>query len=263
VAKVPHREDLTPAELVGKTTEFLRDTSDGNETKTETIRGVQKAIIRPGISVVKIDEINRTSPAALNASLEFLQNGYISVGDNEDRLSDDTFDLVLSTQNHYGTAYTFRLDPATGGRLAMGAIVGRRERGKLSEVGEKMWDEPSKQYDGKSQVESVIERTDLHKGIRKYIDHVELAKPEREFGKSIAANALDALKDSGMNQGDGRIMQQLIRISRMFSMFDGLVKVSDDNIREAVKYGMTSRLVSMGRYQTEEIDDIVKNVTDR
>jgi hypothetical protein len=58
-------------------------------------------------------------------------------------------------------------------------------------------------------------------------------------------------------------MQQLIRISRMFSMFDGLVKVSDDNIREAVKYGMTSRLVSMGRYQTEEIDDIVKNVTDR
>jgi MoxR-like ATPase len=259
VAKVEHREDMTPAELVGKTSEFTRSSNGPDGITHETISGKQKGIIRPGIKVVKFDELNRTSPVALNAALELLQDGKVEVGDDGEKIEGSEFDLVVSSINHYGTAWTHRLDPALAGRHGMGAITGRRESGKLSQAGETIWDNPNNSYVGKPRLEAVTDLDRLH-FVRSHIDKVEIPAEQREYGKHMTATMLDALEGHGMSQGDPRVALQIVRISRAFSMLNNQVHVTDANIRDAVKFGMTPRLGSMGRLSTEQIDDTITQV---
>jgi MoxR-like ATPase len=260
VAKVEHREDMTPAELVGKTSEFTRSLTGENGVMThETISGKQKGIIHPGIKVVKFDELNRTSPVALNAGLEIMQDGKIEVGDDGEKIESSEFDLVVSSINHYGTAWTHRLDPALAGRHGMGAITGRREAGTLSQAGQTIWDQPNNSYVGKPRLEAVTDLDRLH-FVRSHIDKVEIPAEQREYGKHMTATMLDALEGHGMSQGDPRVALQIVRISRAFSMLNNQVHVTDENIRDAVKFGMTPRLGSMGRLSTEQIDSTIKQV---
>jgi MoxR-like ATPase len=143
VADVPHRQSLQDVELVGQQREMKRTTISDGEAFTDTLSTEVTPILRPGIRVVKFDEISRTSPLALNAALGILQDGGIKVGHNgsAQQLDAGSFDMVVSSMNNFGTMFTNKLDPAIVSRHAMGVITGERQPGALSEVGESIWDD--------------------------------------------------------------------------------------------------------------------------
>ena len=79
VAKVPHRMDLQPAQLVGDDSEVVRITEKEGQEFREEMSQTMKAILTHDSKVLHFDEITRTSPYALNAALEIIQDGKISV----------------------------------------------------------------------------------------------------------------------------------------------------------------------------------------
>lgn len=262
VANVPHRQDLSPADLVGASSEMVRSgVNQHGEPYSETISGKRVPILRPGIKVVNFDELTRTSPLALNAALEITQNGGIEVQhDGQDAYIED-FDGVFSSMNNHGTMYTNGIDPAGLARLAaMGAFMGVRYEGQLTEAAAGIWDNPNKRYTGAPGVDRVITRQNLE-AVRSSIDEVPIYSDERELGKRLEADMLDSIEETGLDLGDARTADQLIRVARTLAIFDGSDRVTKKQLNEAVKYAMTGRIGGSTDLSVTEINDRIKDVT--
>jgi len=252
IAKVPHRQDLQPVELVGKTSEVKRSGSRDGQPYNESLTTKIVPILHPGVRVVKFDEISRTSPFALSAAVKIMQDGKITVEDKGEDKQISGFDLVLSSMNNYGTGYTNKLDPAIVSRHAMGAFVGSRQDGKLTEAGEVMWDNPNQEYTFEKGVSDVITLDELHL-IRSAIKAVPLKQPERDLGKHLTAGMLDTMRDKGVEFGDGRLTRQLIRISQTLALMNAQKEVTERELREAVNYSLIAKLGMTGKFSPDEI----------
>lgn len=260
-AKVPHKVDLSPSKLVGETNGYEKKVQrEGEPAYLEALASKLEAIIRPGIRVVKFDEITRTSPYALNAALGILQDGRIEGMADGFKVEFSEFDLVISGMNNYGTAFTNRLDPAVVSRHAMGAFMGVRSRGKLSEVGEAVWDNPSKRFSPKPAEKTVVNLEELQQ-IREAIQNVPIYDSERKFGKRAQALMLDSLEHNGIREADARPAIQIVRISQALAMSRAHKEVTEEDIREAVRYSMTARLGIKGE-QEDQIDKEVDRLMD-
>lgn len=241
VALVPHRADLTGAQLVGEESEMeRRHTTDTGATTIDTFSASLKPILHRGIKAVKFDELNRTSPLALNAALDILQEGGVKVFENGRPVEATEFDLVVSSMNNYGTIFTNKQDPALLNRTAMGAFMGDRSEGELSQAGETIWDKDD-DHESKPDISQIIHLKGLHI-IREGINEMFIDAPAREMGKRLTVGALDVFAEEGIESGDGRISAQMKRIARTLALLTGQSKVTDNNLLDASRYAMTARV---------------------
>lgn len=265
VARVPHRMDLQPAELVGSSTEVVRTVETEEGSRTEKLSQELKPILTPNSKVVHLDEVTRTSPYALNAALGIIQDGKIAVFDKNGshaELSTEDIDLIVAASNNHGTAFTNKLDPALIGRFGMGTFTGTRpvEEDKWSDVMEQMVENDERQYgnvavDG---VKKVVKREDLH-NIRAAIQGVPLRAAEKDYFKRLNNEMLRKMEQRpwGINMGDGRSVQQLLRVSKALALLGNSEKVTEDHIREASRFFATAKLGLLPGATEAKIDAFV------
>lgn len=252
IAMVPHRADLTGAKLIGEETVLDKsEVKDGETSFTQIITKI-RPIFNKNTKVGKFDEINRTGPHALNAALEILQDGGLTVYDNEGAKHISEFDIIIAAMNNYGALHTFKLDPALMNRFAMGAFMGTRERGQLSAAGGELLTKDS--YQAK-EVPKVITIDDLHRG-REYIPRIMLGEDARRLIGIIGAHALDALEDMGDISGDGRLIGQIKRMSRTFALLTRKESVKPVDILTSYQFALTAKLGAIGLRASETAKEI-------
>jgi MoxR-like ATPase len=272
VAKIPHTMDLQPGKLTGETTELIRTITDEEfafspddskqeaRQKTEKLKAELIPLIHRGIKVLKFDEITRTSPYALNAALEIMQDGKITVYENGVAKQMDAFELVVSNTNNFGTLFTNPLDPAVIARHGMGAITGERKPGELTEAGIVQFRNPNRRFDIVKDVPTAISLNGLRK-IRSMVEHVPVGSAEQDFGIELHTKMLDMLVQRGIDLGDGRSVPQTIRISQALAMLDGSKDwVTKDHLLEAHQYFATAKLGLIGRYKQDEINTDIQSL---
>lgn len=259
VAAVPHRMDLTPAELIGKDSKMTRETTDNETGKTskEIISAKVEPIIRPTTKVITFDEGNRTGPLAINAGLQLLQNGKMYVYENGERRQTSEIDLVATAINNHGTAYTNKFDPAFIGRHSMAAFMNERQY-KLTEGANWRWDNPEKVFESKP-FTPVIELPHLRL-MRSLVPYVRLGRDETEYGKRKEENLLNYLQVEGMDFADTRPADQIIRTSQVFALMRGKDRVEQDDMGLALTFWTLGRLGMTGKIASnQEGFDIVRS----
>jgi len=259
VARVPHREDLSASELIGKSTKMTKTTRQPNgDEVVENISSEISPIINGETQFVAFDEISRTSPLALNAAFKIMQDGGLEIVNSKGEIISSEFTFVLSSMNNHGTLFTHSLDPGIGARHAMGVIMGHREKGKLSEAGIKIWEDDPEIEDTK-EIKKVIEADELVI-VRNAINYVHMAAEERSLGMELTIGMLDELENNGITIADPRTGLQLKRVARTLALLSGAKAVNENHIREAVDYGMTARLGALTRMTKAEIDSSIAEV---
>lgn len=254
---IPHKQDLTATELVGKTNEMTRSYTKDGKTEEESITAHVVPIIGEGIQGLRADEVTRTSPYALNAIFKILSDGTVEYFDENGEPQKAELEFFISSMNNYGTAFTNRLDPALVNRHAMGVFMGERPRGGLSEASQTMWDDHEKIYRSEPAKETAINLEELHQ-IRRVIPLVTMKKPAIEYGMKLQAQALDYLQDKGVNQGDGRHTSQIIRVAKSLTLLRNEREVTEEVLRDTLSYSMIARLGMTGKITTNaEAEKIV------
>jgi MoxR-like ATPase len=249
VGIVPHREDLTGAELTGKSSKSKKSgTKDGQEYSEEFVSELE-AILHPGVAVVKLDEWNRASPLATNAGLELLQDGTIAVERHGVSEVISAFDLISATMNYYGTLFTHSFDPAVLSRLAYGTEMGRHATGQLSEGAEAVWDTiGTGKYVGDPEVIPIISRPNLQL-IRSAIPKVDFASEYVDLGKKATRIMRDSLLEPGLDlpMGDARMSTQLVRVAQTLALLRGKEKgVGTEEIVDGSELMLTAKLGASG-----------------
>ncbi len=244
VANIPHKLDLTPSQLMGKQESVTKSYSESGSISYEDISVKHKAMIGDTTKIILFDEINRTSPAALNAALKIIQDGYIEVyNDLNQLITVNDFDLILCSMNNYGTISTSDLDPAILSRLSMGVIMGKKQDNGLTAAAEYLWD-------NQGQItEEIKPHPNLYKFIaedRKYVDRVPVSKEIIEVGKKVTKQANEIMADHGFETGDGRLSYQLIKIAKILSLINNHIEVNDKDIIRAAYFNLTGKLGALG-----------------
>jgi MoxR-like ATPase len=272
VAPIPHRSDLTPAQLVGDQTPMeTTHTSESGEITSDQYTAVIRALITPDSKVVLFDEANRTNPHAVQAALKILQDGRIDAYRNGVRKSTDTLDLVAFAENHFGTDYTFITDPALANRRAMGAFVGLSPEPEATNEGEYIprtglsdgavhalanpYEDPDKVNDP---VEPIVD-TQALSIIRKGIHKVEYPEKELDLTGKLVVDARKTMKELALKSADNRITRQVMRIAQTLAMFNER-SVSEVDVVSAVIYALTARLASLGTMEEDAIKKAIDKV---
>jgi len=241
VAEVPHRADLTGAQLIGEYTELEKTEIKDGRSVNSVLKANVKPILDQGKKVVKFDEINRTSPMALNAALGILQNGGIRIYEKGVPVQLSEFDLVIAGMNNYGSRHTFSTDPALASRFAMGSFMGVRERGSLSDAGKEI----IKRDNFSNQAVNTGFGSDHLQKMREAIPNVMLNEENRKLIGVIGAHALDAMEDRGLIMGDGRFLAQIKSMSRTFALLTRKESVKPVDVLTSYSYALTAKLGAM------------------
>jgi hypothetical protein len=283
MAEIPHSMDLKPSAILGRTEEIHRTTFKDGQEALEVLSQTLRAIVRNDTKGVRLDEITRTSPFALNAALKFLQNGKIDI-----KLEDGSYielteedlglcnpgelDVIVSASNNHGTAFTNKLDPAIIGRQAEGVFTGVRpeDEDQWSDVMEEMVEDHTKVYGHVTgdDLKKVITRPELHV-IRGAITYIDMKKPERDLFKQLNNKMLRKMAKEpreggwGVNMADGRSVQQLLRVTKKEAMLENSLAVSEENIREASRKFATAKLGLLPKTDEAKIDAFVYGIADK
>jgi hypothetical protein len=251
IAVVPHRQDLSPAKLTGETSKMSKTTIKDGKEVTEDIVAKVVPIIRPGIKAIQFDEVNRTSPLAMNAVLKIAQDGRVeAVNENGSVTQVNDIDLISIAANNYGTAFTNKLDPAIIARTGMGAFMNERPKDGLTEGAKFRWGNPSGMFHAGPFEQKAIKLDTLHT-IREAVPYVAMESPEQELGMRIESQALNHLAENNIIKlADTRSADQIIRISQALTLMDNQPKVGEQQLREAFVYWMTAKLAMTGAIES-------------
>lgn len=249
IAVVPHRLDLMAAELIGKDSKLIRElTSDAGDMREEISSKVD-SIVKEYTKAILFDEGNRTSPLAINAGLEVMQDGKMYTWVDGKRVEVSAIDLVATAINNHGTAHTNKFDPAFIGRHSMAAFMNERDYG-LTEGADWRIEHPDQVFES-GHFRPVIQLEELHE-MREKISQVGFGREEKNYLKGNLKDALNYLKVHGMDFADTRTADQLVRMSQAFALLRGQETVNKGNINEAMTFWMIARLGMTGRIDTNE-----------
>ncbi len=233
IGRVPARADLSPAELVGKIGRTIIKTESEGKITTQIITKEVDPIIKQGIDVLVFDEVNRIGPTALNAALEILQDGHVTVYDNEGNpRALSAFDLVFMAMNDDGTRFTNPLDPAVSSRLANGFSTGEK-----ANDGDLMTPAGVAVAKGFSErARDVIPLISTHnlRGLRKFIVQQPLTSNMEDLLIAYGSKEIEFLMDNGLNAGDPRLASQVRRMAQTRSILQNHETVTEEDIRFAV-----------------------------
>jgi MoxR-like ATPase len=245
VARVPHNLDLSPAQLVGKEEAVSKNRWERGVKLAEKIVVKHRAYINENTKMLFFDEVNRTSPAALNAALGILQDGSIEVYDDDNNLKEvNGFDLILFAMNNYGTLFTSDLDPALISRLSMGVVMGKKASGELSSAAQSIWGDINR-----TDQENEIRPLNVSEGIneiRESIDIIPMSATIIELGKKATRACTESLEEIGYNNGDTRTAAQIKRVSRILSLINNHTEVNEQDIKWATYYNLVAKLGALG-----------------
>jgi MoxR-like ATPase len=242
IANIPHRADVKPAQLTGEVSEMETTKEVNGETVRTLIEAKLHPILNSDVLVVKSDEMNRLSPAADNAQLSILQDGGVVIFENRKERVLSRFDLVLFAMNNYGTRHTYAMDPAKASRLAMASFTGIRKKGELSAAGTEL-----NNSDLRSQEMPSTGFNRKHLLImREAIPSVMLSDEKRRLIARLIISSLDDLQDRGMELGDGRLIDQIHRIARVFALMTRKEAVQEVDVLNAFSYSLTAKFGALG-----------------
>lgn len=275
VATIPHREDLTPAEIVGKSDSLVRTVKTDEGQRTDEVTKKTNSLIHPGTKVLIFDELNRTGTAALNAALQVTQDGGIDIATKEDleefsnTIKLNEFELIMAAWNHYGTLHTHGIDPALVSRIAFGTELGRVPKGKMiTEASDQIWDHPEKSYSGDPGISPVISIKNLHL-LREFVSLQPLGQEARELGKIAVGVMVESFKDRGIFLADPRLSSQFVRGSQALSMIRGHKSVNEEDIASVGEMIITAKLCAAGKVNPsrpggsleEMVEDVFSRIT--
>jgi hypothetical protein len=256
VARVPHRADLTPVELNGKSTSMIKETTTPDGTPTglvvsEEIKALIVPIIKPNTRVIQADEITRSSSLALNSMLKIMQDGRVETIVDGVIQEITELDLIVTAMNNYGTIATNKLDPAVIGRHGLGVFMNERKRGDLTEGAKFRWTNPERMFhSGPFQETSIA--VDALRLIRRNVPFVQLQDREQQLGMALEAKMLDFLEDNGQNYADTRPADQIIRIAQALTLLHNKEKVDEVELRKAFQFWTIARLGMTGKISSNQ-----------
>jgi len=261
VAFVPHRADLTAAQLVGDSARSVK-TVQGCEglTTREVITAELESLINPHIQAVIFDEVNRSNPYALNAALGILAQRKMTVDGKS--IPMNKLELVAASMNAGETlTASFKLTAALASRQTLGAILGAGSEAERDLIQDKLWDDGWESTP--DDVNPVINLSQLH-AVRAAIPKVILNDKLRAEGKQVSKNTRDRLRDPTVTdrivkEADGRIATKLMRITKTLALLRGRTSADEQDLHDAVSYTVTGRLGLRGAEATE-IEKVVSAI---
>lgn len=261
VAFVPHRADLTAAEVVGESARSTRSvTNSKGVTTQETITAELEALINHNSQAVIFDELTRANPFALNAALGILAKRKMIVDRKIVRLN--KIELVASAINPAEPlTASFKPTPALTSRQTMGAILGANDGAERELIQTAIWHDDWTETP--ELIEPVITLAELHQ-IRTAIPKVILSDVLKNAGKQATMNTRDALADEDLSpktvdEADGRIAANLKRMTRTLTLLRGRVAADPQDLFDAVHYTVTGRLGFRGATKAD-INTVVDHI---
>ena len=253
VVFVPHRADLTAAQLVGDSARSIKTVQDseGRESR-EVITAELEPLISPDTQAVTFDEVTRLNPYALNAALGILAQRKITRDGKSIKM--DKLQLIASAMNPGEKLSTsFKLGDAFASRQTLGAILGAGSEAERDMIQTELW--KNRWQPTPDEVQPVISLSQLHM-IRDSIPKVTINDKLVNEGMQIAKNTRDRLRDPTVTdrvvkEADGRITTNLIRITRTLALLRGRTGADSEDLHDAVSYTVTGRLALRGSDATE------------
>lgn len=245
VAFVPHRTDLTAAQLVGDYTDATKTTDFGDGSPTvEKIGASISPIISSEKKVIVFDEITRGNPMTLNAALGVLASRTIVVRGVTMPL--DNLELIAAAMNpEESLTSSFRGGAALASRMTMGAQLGNTSEHETDYILDELWEndwEPTP-----DQMKSVITLDDLHL-IRKSISRVIIDPAVKKEGKEISKLTRTALGsgDIASKEAIGRLSTDIRSIAKTLALLRGNTVVKPQDLHDAVLYRITGAITMRG-----------------
>lgn len=256
VADVPHRSDLTGAQLVGDSIDAVKRIQHGSAKPTEErISTDVTPIITQESKIIRFDEVNRLNTYTVNAALGILATRNITVRGQTKPLNN--LEMVVSAMNPAETLQaSFRMADALVSRQAMGVILGGHEDPTERErIADRIWGgwTPSPEA-----MKAVINLDELHV-VREAAGNVIVSDEMRQVGKQLGIGASNELRNAGIPEADGRINVQLRNASQALALMRGRTTVNSGDIHDATDFLMTARLGAKGK-PVEEIKQIIDKI---
>lgn len=250
VASIPHRADLTPAQLVGDNTKAVRETiSEDGSVKREEIGAMIQAILTREKKVVRIDEITRGNPFTLNAMLGILAKRSMTV--NGVQTSFNNIELVASALNpEESLSSSFRAGAALASRQTFGAQLGNNTEAQTYDILDELIDNSWEATPEK--VEKIITLPELH-AIRASIPKVIIDSELAPVIKAAIYKTMIALGegDKPSKESVGRLGTDIRDITKTLALLRGNVKATERDVYDAVEYRVTGALTMRGGNGTD------------
>ncbi len=256
VADVPHRSDLTSAQLVGDTIDAVKRTSsDDGQEKIERISSDVIPIISQDSKIIRFDEINRLNTYAINAALRVLASRSITIRHESVPLKN--LEMVISAMNPgESLRNSFRMADALVSRQAMGVVLGSQlDAEERKRVADKIW---AGWVPTPEAMESAITLDGLH-SVRRAARKVIVNDEMRKTGSQVGLNINDALTEAHVPEADGRINVQLRSAAQALALLRGRQTVNGNDIHEAANFLVTARFSAIGK-TAEQIKPIIDQV---
>lgn len=250
VAIIPHRTDLTPAQLVGDNTKAVKETIQGDGSVVrEEIGAMIQAMLTTEKKVVQADEITRGNPYTINAVLGILAKRSMSVNGVQTKFNN--IELVASALNpEESLSSSFRAGAALASRQTFGAQLGNNTQAQsfdiLDEIFDNSWEaSPEK-------VEKIITLRGLH-AIRAYVPKVIIGDSVLTDAKVATYKAMNAMaeSDNPSKEAIGRLGTDIRDITKTLALLRGNVRADEQDVHDALEYRVTGPLTMRGGNSTD------------
>lgn len=247
IAVIPAMADLTAKAVVGGKSEVKKIVGGVEEiTSTEL-----NPIINADTKVIRADEINRGAPHGVNAMLEAVEEHKVSNTAGEVVL--DGLMWAASTMNPAEARQgVFQIPKAMASRHAVGVVLNGKEENVVSDIISGWTPQP----------EAIEPITDIYtiQAIQNRIEGTVIPRDMNEIATGRVISANQKLKDSKItDESPNRMASQVSKVARTLGTLNGQEHVTENDIEEALKFVVTSRVGMLGSGNTAQtVEEILR-----
>lgn len=232
VVNLDTKDDLEPKEITGATVPV-------KQPNGLFLPQYVEGMLRPTTKVLIANEINRTSPSALNTILEVFEKREMEV--NGQIVSLNGLQYAIATLNPgEGKQNVHILSQANASRFELGALMGEdpdsNERRRKA-IHEDDFDEKAKKP---SSVVSIADLRAMRETARKGVSYTPAAK----HGMKLSERIGDVFAQRGINERGGRLDIHIKRTAKAITALDGRSETTPEDINEAARY-VTTAVIGM------------------
>ncbi len=257
VAVVPALPDLKAAQLVGGKVEHEKVAIDEQgHQKTETVTTVIDGLIKPSTKYIRIDEMNRVNPLALQALLPVLETGELETTAGIQTV--DKLNLIVATMNPSESRQsTFTISDAMASRFTAGAMLG--EKGTVEERIE--LDKSVRAFKGNQEAISPVVTAAGLIALKNYVETTAVDSATDHKISQITIRANEVLEQYKIHETDRRIGLQIAENARTLnSIRDRDHTVREEDLVDAVRMVLVARLGALKRINGTDIDSKVNQI---
>ncbi len=265
VVTVPIQADLTPQRLIGGDVATTKEINGEDMHYTETNRTQVDPILHEGTQVLFVNEMNRVNPYALNAAMEAYVSRTVSTTAGKSSLKG--LEYAIATMNPSDARNgTFPVSAANASRHGLGAILGVDD----DKTGLRKGDEKRSRYTQTdiahnvtnlgwapkpNQVDAVTDLDTLH-DYRETASKLAIPESLWDYAVKLGGGTMDALRTKGVVEARARMSYQIGKIARTLAFLGAESQVQPENLDQAVKYVIASRLGALDRNADQNIEGV-------